>query len=348
MFKLNSKGMGLTEVLMAMGLLGLASVAFMKLQENMTRGQITSEAKMGELEIKRIVSNALLDRTACLQTFQNKNIGQSVTAILNSVGAPLYEVGKKYEGQNIEIQEIRTEDKNMPGPNGTRSVDLIIATGKAKSQAYSNDKLLRIPLYVMATGPTAQITDCFTDGDQLVERAMKESCLSIDGVWDEVSKKCRFETLRVSKNVSGVTQERFNVTATGVGIGTATPTSALDVQGSIKIGSTNAPCQSGIEGSIRYNSSSKKMEVCNGTAWSAMGGGSSEETITVSCKYNAGGGSGCSSGRPEPRCSNTCPQGYRVRDSMDYTTPVITPSSGGICAGSWHNQTQVVTTCVKN
>lgn len=52
-----------------------------------------------------------------------------------------------------------------------------------------------------------------------------------------------------------------------VGIGTTTPTAKLDVNGDIRLGSTGASCLSANEGTQRYNSSTKQMEFCNGSAW---------------------------------------------------------------------------------
>jgi hypothetical protein len=226
------RGIGLVEVLMAIGLLGGASLAFVKLQENMTRGQITTETKMSELELKRMISSSLLDRNACKTTFTGKNIGATVSSIKNASNAVLFEIGKVYENNTIKINEIKTEDKNTPGPNGTRIVDLVISTSKAKGQSYSNSKVIRIPLSVVATGASAPITDCFTDVDQLMESAMRETCLSLDAVWDAVSKKCRFETFRVAKDA----EERLSVHSNGnVGVGTFTPAYRLDVKGMARL-----------------------------------------------------------------------------------------------------------------
>lgn len=52
-----------------------------------------------------------------------------------------------------------------------------------------------------------------------------------------------------------------------VGIGTASPTAKLDVAGEIKFGNTSSTCNAVMEGQQRYNSTSKRMEFCNGTGW---------------------------------------------------------------------------------
>lgn len=56
-----------------------------------------------------------------------------------------------------------------------------------------------------------------------------------------------------------------------VGIGTTSPVAKLDVAGEVKFGNTSSTCNSTNEGQQRYNSTSKVMEFCNGTAWSTFG-----------------------------------------------------------------------------
>ena len=52
-----------------------------------------------------------------------------------------------------------------------------------------------------------------------------------------------------------------------LGIATSAPAVALDVNGTVKIGNAGEVCQSVSEGAIRYNSSSKIVEYCNGSVW---------------------------------------------------------------------------------
>ena len=55
-----------------------------------------------------------------------------------------------------------------------------------------------------------------------------------------------------------------------IGAGTVSPAATLEVVGDVKIGNSNATCNSTTEGSQRYNSSTKKMEFCNGTKWASI------------------------------------------------------------------------------
>ena len=55
-----------------------------------------------------------------------------------------------------------------------------------------------------------------------------------------------------------------------LGIDTASPVVALDVNGSVKIGNGGEACQSVSEGVVRYNVTTHAPEYCNGTAWTAF------------------------------------------------------------------------------
>ena len=56
-----------------------------------------------------------------------------------------------------------------------------------------------------------------------------------------------------------------------VGIGTTSPQSSLDVNGGVRIGDTAAACAAANAGTVRYDSG--QLQYCNGSAWTAMGGG---------------------------------------------------------------------------
>ena len=70
-----------------------------------------------------------------------------------------------------------------------------------------------------------------------------------------------------------------------VGIGSTTPTTKLEVAGEIKLGNTSSACNAANEGQMRYNSTLKIMQYCNGTTWTATSGSSFDPlsctTVTV-------------------------------------------------------------------
>jgi len=82
----------------------------------------------------------------------------------------------------------------------------------------------------------------------------------------EVERSANDDTIRLA--TAGV--DRMTVMNTGnIGIGTANPAATLDVNGGLKLG-TASTCDATSEGTMRYNSTRKAMEFCNGTEWSLI------------------------------------------------------------------------------
>ena len=63
-----------------------------------------------------------------------------------------------------------------------------------------------------------------------------------------------------------------NSTAEGpkVGVGTYIPQAKLDVKGDIRVGGTTVSCSTANEGAIRYESSLKKFQGCDGSNWVSL------------------------------------------------------------------------------
>ncbi|MBI2810790.1 MAG: hypothetical protein HYX67_08190 [Candidatus Melainabacteria bacterium] len=82
--------------------------------------------------------------------------------------------------------------------------------------------------------------------------------------------------------------ERMRISAAGnVGIGTTTPTAALDVNGSVRAGSSTTVTACGLgaangEGTQRYNYTSHVMEYCNGNGWVSPGAGTAHGVYITS------------------------------------------------------------------
>ena len=138
-----------------------------------------------------------------------------------------------------------------------------------------------------------------------------------------------------------------------LGIGRESPVVPLDVNGTIRIANSGEVCQPVTEGAVRYNSTSKELELCDGTSWGSIGGGGGAahtETYTnignstfsvpgsyssISCYVQGGGGGGGGSGTAQwAGCGGACSGGSGGsggQSKFNSSTPVV--SSGGAGGG---------------
>jgi hypothetical protein len=66
-------------------------------------------------------------------------------------------------------------------------------------------------------------------------------------------------------------------------------------QGAIRVGASSLTCNSSLIGAIRYQSTGTKLQYCNGTAWTDIGGGTPAGSSTQ-VQYNNAGAFGGDSG----------------------------------------------------
>ena len=131
-----------------------------------------------------------------------------------------------------------------------------------------------------------------------------------------------------------------------IGIGTATPTSKLDINGDIKIGSSAVACAASTEGQLRYDVTAKNMQFCNGTAWAAMGGSGGASKM-VTCSYVSSHGAGCGQPAIQPVCNTNCGAGYTASSTTN-SSDYITNMGAGICAPEAYTVTRRNTLCNAN
>ncbi|MFC1609465.1 hypothetical protein ACFL6C_00775 [Myxococcota bacterium] len=121
-------------------------------------------------------------------------------------------------------------------------------------------------------------------------------------------------------NVTGDTMSGDLSVAGNVGIGTTTPVTALDVAGEVRIASTGLACDATNEGALRYDSTSKTILICDGTAWRIPPG-----TVTGGCTFGAGWGT-----------ATACPLAAGITCSAGNTPRVFTwCATSGTC--NWNS-----------
>lgn len=127
---------------------------------------------------------------------------------------------------------------------------------------------------------------------------------------------------------SNIQTERVFISANGeMGIGTGAPQAALDVNGAIKIGTASA-CDAAKEGTMRYSSTIKSMEFCDGANWKSI-----PSANEIRC-YGQGGALNAPFPNPSGQCNSqaTTSCGLApncVRDQVQHVT------AAGYTACTW-------------
>lgn len=181
----NNHGFTLIEVIVAAGLLSALTFGVISQMQTMSKGQVTAETKMEELEIRRMVSSGLTDKLACQRTLVGKNIGDAITDINNAAGQSVYKVGEAYGNNTLKLASITTEDTGETFSDGTRSVNLLITFEKMKKTSL-NLKTTKINMRVKAPSAAGLISECFADNDQVLQ----DSCVAAGGTW--AGTKCEY------------------------------------------------------------------------------------------------------------------------------------------------------------
>lgn len=258
--KISISGFTLVEVMIAAAVLGglvLFGMQFMKSQTKSTaKNAFDSEMLLITNEINGILS----DPAKCLNSFGGMNALSTTTGI-NSINTNRYyslvsgsAPANGYGNANVDIESYALNA--TPAEVASRNSFLIINYRKKnilKGSSGTTTVPKKINLYVEV------------DASNNITKCRSLSSASTD-IWTR--------------------GDGSNIFYTGgnVGIGTSAPVTALEVQGGIKFGDQTqvTSCSASEEGIQRYNSVSKKMEFCNGTAWVGLGGTLDySQTITV-------------------------------------------------------------------
>lgn len=261
-FKRSLAGFSLVELIVMLGMLGGVSLIVMNLTKQSNQSSVKFQYDTEINLITNEIVGILSDPAKCLATF-------GATASPSNIGGKFYVHGDPlaptagYGNGQVGIHDYSL---TATGPDGVLSI------------AFNNKKLLK--------GEGSAIT------------VTKKINLHVEGVPGAIT-SCRSlssSTVDIWTRQDGTPNIYYN--GGNVGVGTSNPMAKLEVSGEIKIGNTNSLCNASNEGQQRYNSTSKIMEFCNGSAWTPFGGSSLLDCQTVSCNTSG--------------CTATCPATYTL------------------------------------
>ncbi|MDA9189348.1 hypothetical protein N9O57_00020 [bacterium] len=238
-------GFTIMGAIVAVGVIAVGAIFLISLQNNSMRVSKTINAQNDITTTVSEVRTLLSNPVACKKSFETSSAsaGTDTLELLNENDESKFRLDMTIGTSTITYFKLDDSDSDVnvrPGEVG----DTYLKIGFNKGdKTLVSDIERRVKLKV-ETDSLGNITECrsFSSGDSQIWR-------------------------RSSTNFTNIFYADGSV-----GIGTTGPKATLDVGGDIKLGDTSASCTSDKEGAIRYSSTTKNMEFCNGSVWSGMGG----------------------------------------------------------------------------
>lgn len=283
----SSKGIGLTEAIIGIGLLGGVGLMAMRLSSNEAVFKTKAKGTNAAEDITQVIKNQLEDPRVCRENLEtNSAAASSFPKVVDQSGTTVFEKNKIYEGVIITDLRLRGGGNDgtyfVSGDHGFTNVEIFFSTPGAKPGAALVKK--RFPIWVKL------------DASDRIETCGSIN-LMLNSLW-----------LRSFTNPMNITYQ-----AGSVGINTSSPTLMLDVQGPIRASNAagdelllnssptgdyrltlldnlpltiknnalpgdivvrgllvgdmvrptgNIACNASSEGSTRYNTSNRRLELC--------------------------------------------------------------------------------------
>lgn len=198
-------------------------------------------------------------------------------------------------GSISAVERVRiSSDGNVGVGTSSPTVNLDVV-GHIRAQSNSTAYLSIRGDYANTQPDAGEVTGVLVFGSDGVAGAT----IPANGITLEHENHLGAHALSFKTHNNSVATERMRIHQDGnIGIGTSTPVAKLDVAGEVKFGNTSSACNATNEGQQRYNSSTKIMEFCNGTAWTAFGAGTASGRTSCPTGFSLVG----TSGSPEAYC----------------------------------------------
>lgn len=306
----NNRGFSIIQSLVALGLLGLVSAAFVAMFQSSIGQQRSIENKQAKLQINQEIWQMLFDERACKNTFNAITLTAltgttppTLTAIKDALGANFYESyslnSKLYSHNSLKIETMSLSSAASQGFLGDRykyiaKLNVNIANARPGGGVYH-------PLEMEVVFIFKRYNIALLGPDLVTEDGQLHTCYAL-GESDVWTKK-------------GNGDLYYN--GGKVGVNQADPKAMLDVGGDVKIGNQNQSCTTQLEGAMRYDSVNKIMQFCNGTAWRAATLKVLNPAPTSTCTCGPGVNTGCTSctvynGAFIGYAEAACPSNYEV------------------------------------
>lgn len=189
-------GFSLTELVIAVGIMGIVSLGVMELTNNQQKMQSFAKTKDAEVSLVRLARLSLLTNASCQINLQGRTVPSNIPEIVDPQGiqlltsvAPNNAIGDA--SNRVVINRIRVEsyDPTKPLVEGDNLVDLKIRTIRqvtgSPDKQIEHSFLMRVQL-----DGAGQIVRCHTAISEVSDNLGEEFCDTTNGLWDTTNNIC--------------------------------------------------------------------------------------------------------------------------------------------------------------
>lgn len=228
----NQQGFSLVEVMLVMGLMGMAAMVFISMQKLQSRSQVTASTQFEIFNLMQDIQLSLLNSKACMQTLTGLKLSASeptsLESIKSSTGESRYSVGIKPQGSRITLSGLNITPTDIElGIAGQGLVDLTMEIEKNSEQVQGTKMVNHRIALLVAIDESNNIIGCFSTFEAAVLKAKEETCLDLGGIYED----------KVCKSIAP------------------------------KINDLESVCDATTEGVMRYSPLTKSVFLCNGSKW---------------------------------------------------------------------------------
>jgi len=197
----NSKGFSLIEIMVAVGLVGIVSMAIMQMLENMNKSVKHTETKM-DLDVKQKNIEALLiNESSCTKTFTSPSVSLlgigSVKILPNNfsfksaAGSALYSVGATVTGSRIKLNNVKLKNIDVNTTNLGGMMEVQIEYGERK--VGSTKTFLSKSMVEVEVDASLKILKCNLSATSFTNTASQKACESIGGTYVVATNTCTLD-----------------------------------------------------------------------------------------------------------------------------------------------------------